>query len=103
MTDEVASKCQKCGASVYKQHIDSGIARYEGGTLMCAHCCAEYERDHDASSGGASSDFEAITLDGDDDMHRKASRMGASAFLTKPFRLRQIEELINELTAKAES
>lgn len=67
MTDEVASKCQKCGASVYKQHIDSGIARYEGGSLMCAHCCAEFERDHDASSGAATSEFEAITLDDDDD------------------------------------
>ena len=63
MTDDVASICQKCGASVYKAHLDSGIARYEGGNLLCAHCVAEYERDHDALAGADSHEFEAISLD----------------------------------------
>ncbi len=63
MTDDVASICQKCGASVYKAHLDSGIARYEGGNLLCAHCVAEYERSHDMLTGGDSNEFEAISLD----------------------------------------
>ena len=66
MTDEVASICQKCGASVYKQHLDSGIARYEGGNLLCAHCVAEYERSHDAATGADTAEFERITLDDED-------------------------------------
>ena len=63
MTDEVASICQKCGASVYKAHLDSGIARYEGGNLLCAHCVSEYERSHDMLTGADSNEFEAISLD----------------------------------------
>ena len=66
-TDDVVSICQKCGASVYKQHIDSGIARYEGGNLLCAHCAADYERSHDAATGADTAEFERITLDADDD------------------------------------
>ena len=45
--DEVASVCAECGASVYRQHLESGIARYEGSRLMCSHCVAEFERKHD--------------------------------------------------------
>ena len=68
MTDDVTSICQKCGASVYRQHLDSGIARYEGGNLLCAHCVSEYERSHDSVMGGESQAFEAISLDEADDM-----------------------------------
>lgn len=68
MTDEIASLCGQCGASVYRQHIDSGIARYEGGRLLCAHCAAEYERAHDETlSGSGSHDFKPIALDDEDD------------------------------------
>lgn len=66
MPDDVASICQKCGASVYKQHLDSGIARYEGGNLLCAHCVADYERSHDAATGADTAEFERITLESDD-------------------------------------
>ena len=66
MTED-ASICQKCGASVYKQHLDSGIARYEGGNLLCAHCVAEYERSHDAATGADTAEFERITLDAEED------------------------------------
>lgn len=47
------SACESCGATVYKEHIDSGIARYEAGKLMCPHCVNEYERSHDAAVGAA--------------------------------------------------
>ena len=67
MTDEVTSICQKCGASVYRQHLDSGIARYEGGNLLCAHCVAEYERSHDSVLSGDSQEFAAISFDDEDE------------------------------------
>lgn len=47
MKDEVASVCSECGASVYRQHLESGIARYEGSRLMCSHCVADLERKQD--------------------------------------------------------
>ena len=69
--DEVTSSCGQCGASVYKQHLDSGIARYEGDKLLCAHCVSEYERSHDATVGGEADVFAPIEFDDVDD-HREA-------------------------------
>lgn len=63
--DEQVSICEQCGASVYREHLDSGIARYESGKLLCAHCVAEFERTHDAAAGGGGDDFEPIALDDD--------------------------------------
>ncbi|MHC5110304.1 MAG: hypothetical protein ACYTHJ_10545 [Planctomycetota bacterium] len=80
MSDDIASSCQQCGASVYKQHLESGIARYEAGRLLCAHCCAEYEKEHDAAGSGAFEEFETIALDGDDEV--VASDMSQSRILT---------------------
>ncbi len=47
------SVCEACGATIYKEHIDSGIARYEAGKLMCPHCVSEYEKSHDGATGAA--------------------------------------------------
>ncbi len=67
MSEDIAGTCQECGASVYKQHLSSGIARYEGDKLMCAPCVADYERSHDAAASGVAEVFEPIELDGSDD------------------------------------
>lgn len=69
MTQEATSTCQVCGASVYQEHLDSGIARHEDGKLMCKHCVEEYEESHDSAGGGddAVQDFEPIQLDTGDD------------------------------------
>ena len=58
------STCESCGASVYPEHLDSGIARYEGGKLMCSHCIAEFE----AESGGTGKvdALETIVLESDE-------------------------------------
>lgn len=61
MRDEVTTVCEQCGASVYKQHLDSGIARYENGKLLCSHCVAEFERAHD--TGVVDEGFEPIEFD----------------------------------------
>ena len=73
MKEEVTSVCEECGASVYKEHLDSGIARYEGGKLLCTHCVAEYERSHDGVVGGGDSAVDEQTApiafeDDDDDV-----------------------------------
>ncbi len=62
MRDDVTSVCESCGASVYKQHIESGIARYENGKLLCSHCVVEYERAHD-KNGVIDDGFEPIEFD----------------------------------------
>lgn len=64
---EEINVCEECGASVYREHLDSGIARYESGKLLCSHCVSEYERSHDVSSGGAAAEFAPIELDEDED------------------------------------
>lgn len=64
MTDDIASKCEECGASVYQAHLESGIARYEKGRLMCAHCVAELERPHESKPDD---DFAPIAFDDDDE------------------------------------
>ncbi len=68
MSQSGHSLCQSCGATVYPEHLDSGIARYEGGKLMCSHCVEEFERSHDRSSakGGSSYGYKPIAMDDDE-------------------------------------
>lgn len=33
--------CEECGASVYNDHIEAGIAGYAAGKMLCPHCLAE--------------------------------------------------------------
>ncbi len=66
MSDDIAGTCQECGASVYQQHLSSGIARNENDKLLCPHCVTELKRSGEA--GGADDEiFEPIELDSDDD------------------------------------
>jgi hypothetical protein len=69
--EDIHSVCASCGASVYKQHIDSGIARYEGGKLLCSHCVADYEKEHDSEGGGPA--FAPIEFDDQEDRHEAMS------------------------------
>jgi len=66
MEDDIANVCSSCGASVYKQHIKQGIARYAGDKLLCSHCVA------DAESGKSRDEmFEPIEFE--DDYKRPAT------------------------------
>ena len=60
MANDDGNPCQVCGATVYQQHLDSGIARYENDKLMCKQCLEEYEASH---VGGEEIDFAPIALD----------------------------------------
>jgi hypothetical protein len=38
---EAVMFCQTCGASIYREHLNRGIAGHWAGHLLCAHCLAE--------------------------------------------------------------
>lgn len=66
MSDQDTKICQECGATVYSEHLDTGIAGYQGGKLLCPHCLEEAEaradRDSAGSTGQSYDDLEAIGL-----------------------------------------
>lgn len=64
---EISGECAECGASIYRQHIDSGIARYEGGRMLCSHCVQEYEKQHEGEQAEQFAPIEFDDDDGDDD------------------------------------
>ncbi len=76
---DVTSVCEECGASVYREHLQSGIARYEKGKLLCSHCVADYEKAHDAATTGEmEEDFEPIILEGHDEPSESAAGMSST-------------------------
>ncbi|HNQ24967.1 MAG TPA: hypothetical protein PKK06_17960 [Phycisphaerae bacterium] len=89
MKDEVTSTCETCGASIYKQHIDSGIARYEGGKLLCAHCVEEYEQAHDLASSSVQVASDSIALEEDAERSAKSGGTQIHSFSTQTLGLRK--------------
>lgn len=76
MKAEPHSVCGECGASVYQEHINSGIARYEGDRLLCSFCVADYERSHDATESGVfSSTADTIKLNEAESEQPKGSKI----------------------------
>lgn len=75
-SDDAIKSCGLCGASVYQEHLDSGIARHEGGKLICSHCLAEREQ----AAVGNEADFEPIQLESDssDSISSAAAEMSSS-------------------------
>lgn len=80
MMDDEVRACDGCGASVYKEHLSSGIARYEGNKLLCSHCVAEHDRDSQAAfgEGGGGAGFAPIELDKPDDKPGEEQNMSSS-------------------------
>ncbi len=59
--------CQGCGATIYSEHLDTGIAGYHGGKLMCPHCLEEAASAADRTASGADTDdLEVISLADED-------------------------------------
>ncbi len=74
MVDDGSRVCQSCGASIYTEHLDTGIAGYHGGKLLCPHCLEEAEAAADVTSGGGGSsptDLEVISLVDDEPAPRR--------------------------------
>ena len=79
MPDDDVRVCDDCGASVYKEHLTSGIARYEGNKLLCSHCAVEHDRTQQekfGSDGGGA--FEPIELDNIDERPTAEQDMSSS-------------------------
>ncbi len=64
--------CHGCGASVYKEHLDKGLAGYHAGKLLCVYCMketrsgggrpAESPPASIAAAGGAADETSPISL-----------------------------------------
>jgi hypothetical protein len=84
--DDEHSACGGCGATIYREHLDSGIARYEDGKLLCPHCVAEAERRHEDADRAAGGGFEPIEFDDKDDdevqVEMTSSRIHAASAAT---------------------
>ncbi|MFQ5489539.1 MAG: hypothetical protein ACE5GE_02355 [Phycisphaerae bacterium] len=61
MTDDQVQPCQGCGASIYPEHVETGIAGYHGGQLLCPHCLKEKQGGGDA--GGKEVDLSPVVMD----------------------------------------
>ncbi len=74
------TQCHSCGATIFPEQIDSGLARYEGGKLMCVHCVEEYEREHDQTSkGGSAYHLDPIALREESDSPENEARVPAAS------------------------
>lgn len=73
LKDDSEQTCEGCGATIYKEHINTGIARHQNGKLMCPHCVEEAEAE---SSGGAG--FEPIEFDDIDEREESAADLTES-------------------------
>ena len=68
MSEESLRQCEACGASIYREHLDTGIAGYWESQLLCAHCFEEKERESGAfSGGGGGEDLDTISLADDNE------------------------------------
>jgi hypothetical protein len=67
MSDEQVKTCESCSASVYPEHIDSGIAGYQGGKLLCPHCLSEQQALAEAGGSEAGEDPELASIAVDDE------------------------------------
>jgi len=61
------STCDKCGAAVYKEHLDQGIARYADGKLLCPPCLTDFEKEEEAAAASGGGGMALIECDDDDD------------------------------------
>ena len=65
--EEDVLACDKCGAAVYQEHIDSGMAKKRNGQLICPHCATEDDSPPEITvDEGAVDVFEPIAFEDDD-------------------------------------
>lgn len=62
MSREKTESCQGCGATVYPEHLETGIAKRLDGKLLCSHCVKEKQTE----ASGVLDVLEPIPLDDDD-------------------------------------
>lgn len=76
------SICDVCGASIYKEHLEQGIARHLDGKLRCPPCLLDYEKEEADLSASGKGALAPIEFDDDDDGDRadlSSSRIQSSS------------------------
>ncbi len=65
MSDDDVKSCEDCSASIYPEHVESGMAGYHGGKLLCPHCFSEQQSmsSAEASAVGEDPELAAIAID----------------------------------------
>lgn len=58
--------CGHCGATIYKEHIDRGLAGMWGGELLCPSCRKERVASREAASGPGEVGSLPLAMDADD-------------------------------------
>jgi hypothetical protein len=81
MAGESVSSCQSCGATIYPEHLDSGIAGYIGGKLLCPHCYSERSKSaaHAPISVSEEDEYEPIELMDDPSAGTSSVNLGSVA------------------------
>jgi len=83
MSRDVQSTCEACGATIFREQIENGLSRYEGGKLMCMHCVEEYEsRSEPAASPASGYHLDPIALRDDEPARPVAKPAAASGMGT---------------------
>lgn len=65
--EEQHSTCGECGATIYKEHLDQGIARYADGKLLCPPCLVDYERAEESAAASGTGALAPIEFDDHDE------------------------------------
>ncbi len=87
---EALRTCEECGASIYPEHLDKGLAEEWQGKLLCVHCA----RDKHAAATPAGGEPSApdlgvpITLADEDDVSGMLGAKGGVAYDRRPTAIR---------------
>lgn len=81
--EEQYQTCAECGATVYPEHIERGMAEQWEGKLLCVHCLKD-KRDAAAGKKEKSEDDIPIALTDTDGTDDAAADAGAVVYDTKP-------------------
>lgn len=73
MAEEPTQQCHACGATIYQEHLDTGIAGYHQGALLCLHCRQEKLRGGGAPAAPVEEALETIALVDEDPAHAEHS------------------------------
>lgn len=78
MSEEAVQQCQACGATIYQEHLDSGIAGYFQGALLCPHCRQERMKASGPSADAGAEGLETIALIDDEPIATPDAPSGAT-------------------------
>lgn len=79
MARDEPQDCSACGASIYKEHVESGMAGLYAGQMLCPHCMRE-KKEEESEEERRKRDAEALSpVALDEDMTSSSSSPGGTA------------------------